>query len=143
MKQWMVISGFLLASPLFGQTTNMDTQASQIAYARVAKARQAVRISLETCTADLSGWDARDTEDDRSKAEQPNWWYQKLSTEELVRLSGEAASCPAIFRSANDKARAHSASNWRGLFDATLLYRAEAVIADHHLMNDYLLSTSR
>jgi len=114
-----------------------------MAHARIIAARNAASaVTAQQCVADLSSWEARDEADDNAKVESPSFWHQKVSTEELVRLSQESVSCSSALRHAHHKADASMMPYYGRMFDGELLSRAEAVLVEHHLMHEYLLKSS-
>jgi hypothetical protein len=102
--------------------------AEGMASAHVAAAHSAEAESPSICLADISTWEKRDAAD--QKAKKHLWWYQLLSTEELIRLDNEAARCIG---------RPDIEALYSSLFQRELLSRAEAVLRDNQLLNEYLM----
>jgi hypothetical protein len=128
---------------LHAQTTVNEKSESGLANARILAARQAATVvTAPQCSADLSSWQAKDEADDKAKVEPPAFWYQKLSTEELVRLSRESVSCGSVLRRAHHQDGASMMPFHGRMFDGELLVRAEVILVDHHLMHEYLLKSS-
>jgi hypothetical protein len=133
----------LLPACAIAQTTVNDKMESGTANARIIAARKAASgVTAQQCLAELSSWEAKDNADDKAKIESPAFWYQKLSTEELVRLSSESASCGSVSRHAHNREGASMMPFYGRMFDAELLTRAESILVDHHLMHEYLLKSS-
>jgi hypothetical protein len=125
------------------QTTQDEIMESTMAHARIIAARKAASaVTTQQCLSDLSSWEARDNADEKTKVDQPNWWYQKLSTEELVRLSSESPSCSTVLRHAHRVGDSLETYSYGKEFDMELLFRAEDVLTEHHLMHEYLLKAS-
>jgi hypothetical protein len=125
------------------QTTVNEKMESGTANARIIAARKtASAVTAQQCLADISSWDTKDNADEKANVQQPNWWYQKLSTEELVRLSSESASCNTALRHARHVGDSRVMTSYGRMFDAELLSRAEAILVEHHLMHEYLLKSS-
>src|SRR4029077_14863189 len=88
----------LLPAATMAQTTINERTESGMAAARIAAARKAASVTVQQCLADLSSWRAKDNADDKARAKASNFWYGKLSTEELVRLSRESLSFGSVLR---------------------------------------------
>ena len=133
----------LLPACTIAQTTMNEKMESGTATARITAARKAASaVTAPQCLADLSSWEAKDNADDKAKVESPAYWYQKLSTEELVRLSSESASCGSALRHAHNREDASMMPVYGRMFENELVGRAEAVLVEHHLMHEYLLKSS-
>ena len=132
----------LLPACTMAQTTVDEKIESETARNRITAARTAASVTVQQCVADLSSWEARDEADDKANIESFAYWYQKLSTEELVRLSRESLSCSSALRHAHRRADASMMPAYGRMFDGELLGRAEAVLVEHHLMHAYLLRSS-
>jgi ethanolamine ammonia-lyase small subunit len=125
------------------QTDVNEKMESGIANARIIAARKAASaVTAQQCLADISSWDAKNHTDLRANVEQPNWWYRKLSTEEIVRLASESTSCSTALRHAHQEDDSRLMNSYGRMFENELLGRAEAVLIDHHLMHEYLLKSS-
>jgi hypothetical protein len=144
-----VASCFLSLAFLFfpltvhAQATVKEKDESGLASGRIIAARRAARaVTVQQCLADLSSWEAKDEADEKAKVESPDFWYAKLSTEELVRLSAESSSCSSVLRHAHRLDNASMMPLWGRMFENELLGRAEAILAEHYLMQEYLLQSS-
>jgi len=145
MNRRLIRSAALLLLPVatMAQTTVDERMESGMAHARIIAARKAASaVTAPQCSADLSSWDAKDDADEKAKIEQPNWWCQKLSTEELVRLSSESVSCRTALRHAHHPGDSRVMCSYGSMFDKELLGRAEAILVEHHLMHEYLVKSS-
>ena len=143
-NRWVTFVAFLLL-PLaaLAQTTVEQNAESGLAHARLVAARTVAKsITAPQCLADLSSWETKDEADDKAKVEQPNLWYQKLSTEELVRLDAESIHCTGVLRHTHHKEDSAMMPYFGRSFALELIDRAEAVLAEHHLMQEYLLKSS-
>jgi hypothetical protein len=134
----------LLPSCTMAQKTVDVEMESGTGHARIIAARKAAStVTAQQCIADLSSWEARDDADkkanEKAKIESPDSWYQKLSTEELVRLSSESLFCGSVLRHAHHGVDVPLLTDYGRAFDGELLGRAEAVLVEHHLMHEYLL----
>jgi hypothetical protein len=133
---------FLLPVAISAQTTN-DKIESGTARARLLAARNAASaVTAQQCLADISSWNAKDDADEKANVKDPSWWYQKLSTEELVRLSSESTFCMGVLRHAHRVGDSRVIGSYGRMFYGELLDRAEALLAEHHLMHEYLLKSS-
>jgi len=142
--RWMVyVALLLLPACTMAQTTLKEEGESGLAHARLAAARKlASAVTAQQCLADLSSWETRDAADDSAKVESPAFWYQRLSTEELVRLSMESAACGSSLRHAHHRDSAAMMPYYGRMFDDELIGRAEAILAEHYLIHEYLLKSS-
>jgi hypothetical protein len=141
----LVLSVALLLLPvaMAAQTTTNDKMESGTANARIIAARKAASaVTVQQCLADLSSWGARDNADDKAKAGNPNFWYQKVSTEALVQLSTESLYCGPVLRRVHRRNDVPLMHDYEAMFSSELLHRAEAVLLEHHLMHEYLLKSS-
>ena len=68
--------------------------------------------------------------------------YEKLSAEELVRLSRESLSCGSVLRHAHHREDLPMTASYGLAFENELVGRAEAVLVEHYLMREYLLKSS-
>jgi hypothetical protein len=144
MKLRLVLFVALLLLPvaISPQTTINEKMDSGTAHARIIAARNAATaVTVQQCLADLSSWEARDNADDKAKVEK-QYWHQKLSTEELVRLGTESLYCAPVLRRAHRRGDVPLMHDYEALFNSELLHRAEAVLVEHHLMHEYLLKSS-
>jgi hypothetical protein len=131
----------LLASATKAQTTEVKMD-SGLASARIVAARKTIPLSAQQCLANLSVWKSNDAADEKLKVEAPAWWYQKLSTEELVRLSSQSLACGSTLQRDHQQDQSLM-RNYCLAFTTQLLFRAENVLTDNYLMNAYLLRPSR
>jgi hypothetical protein len=140
MKMILIFMGLIvtLAGPAIAQDTHSEsTQAAQ----RIRMTHMAVPTTQQ-CLVDLSSWTIRADADEKMKVEPPNWWFQKLSTEELERLSHEMLSCATLLRRAHHQGEMVMVLLYERQLDGELLSRAKGILDDHSLMNEYLLKTS-
>jgi hypothetical protein len=138
------LAAILLLLPVaaLAQTVEVKSE-SGLANARLMAARNAASgVTAQQCLADLASWDAKNQADERAKVKAPAIWYEKLSTEELVRLSSETVPCSTALRHAHYVSDSRVMIGYGRMFDNELLNRAEAVLRDHHLMHEYLLKSS-
>ena len=134
---------FFLAAATMAQTDVNEKMESGIANARIIAARKTASVvTAQQCLADISSWGAKNHADLKADVEQPNWWYRKLSTEELVRLASESTSCSTALWHARREGDSRLMNSYGRMFENELLGRAEAVLIDHHLMHEYLLRGS-
>lgn len=139
----LFVALLLLPVAALAQTTVEEKSNSGLAFARLFAARKAASVvTAQQCLADSSSWEAKDGADERAKVEAPAYWYEKLSTEELVRLSSETVSCSTALRHAHHEGDSLVMVGYGRRFDSELLSRAEAVLHDHYLMHEYLLKGS-
>lgn len=144
-NRWVILFVvlFLLPVAALAQTTVEQTMNSGLASARIFAARKAASVvTSQQCLADLTSWEAKFDADERAKVEAPAFWYEKLSSEELVRLSSETVSCSTALRHAHHVGDSPLMISYGRMFENELLNRAEAVLRDHHLMHEYLLKSS-
>ena len=132
-----------LPAGTMAQTTVDERTESGIASARIAAARKAASVTAQQCLADLSSWRAKDNADDKAKVKEPNFWYEKLSTEELVRRARESISCGSVLRHTTRRDDSPMMTGYGLAFEDELVSRAEAVLVDHHLMHEYMLKSSK
>lgn len=138
------VAWLLLPVATMAQTSLDEKLESGTANARIITARKAAStVTARQCLADLSSWEAKDRADEKAKVKQPNWWYQKLSTEELARLAQETVVCFSALRLAHRRDEALMIPSYGRMFDRDLLDRAEAVLVERHLMHEYLLKSSK
>lgn len=140
-----VLSVALLLLPvaISAQTTANEKIESGTAHARIIAARKsASAVTAQQCLADISTWDAKEDADEKANVKDPSWWYQKLPTEELVRLSSVSTFCSGVLRHARRVGGSRVMSSYGRMFYGELLGRAEALLAEHHLMHEYLLKSS-
>jgi hypothetical protein len=97
---------FLLPAATMAQTTVDERKESEMANARIMEARKVASVTAQRCLANLSSWRAKDNADDKAKVKAPSFWYEKLSTEELVRHSRDNERFPAP--------RISGARGWKG-----------------------------
>jgi hypothetical protein len=133
-----------LPTATMAQTSPGEKTESGMANAQLIAARKAASaVTARQCLADLSSWEAKDSADEKTKVKQPNWWYQKLSTEKLARLAQETVVCFSALRLAHQRDDALMMPSYGRMFDRELLDRAEAVLVERHLMHEYLLKSSK
>jgi hypothetical protein len=135
-----------LASSLAGQSLQdpqIDARMNEgMARARGIAASRNSLATTELCTADLSRWEAMDVDDKKAKADSPNYWYEKLSTEELLRQTAEIQKC-ALITPFSDHDRQLQLYMRLAEFSMTLRFRAENILIDNKLYHEYLLAFSR
>ncbi len=145
MSRRLIVYVALLSLPAttMAQATVNERMESGTANARIIAARKAASaVTAQQCLADISSWNAKDNADEKANVEQRNWWYQKLSTEKLARLSSESVSCSTVLRHARHVGDSRVMVGYGRMFDVELLGRAEALLVEHHLMHEYLLKSS-
>ncbi len=107
-----------------------------LAYARLVAAHKLPTVTHGQCFSAQSDWLERDKAD-----KQEPWWFQKVSTEELVRMASLATACgTGAIQGQNHNATSVAAFVARSnQFNYVLLIRAEAVLHNHTLIEEYLL----
>jgi hypothetical protein len=146
MNRPCMLAAILLLLPVtaLAQTTVEQISRSGLANSRLIAARKAASsVTAKQCQADLLSWQRRNEADEKANVKQPNWWVQKLSTEELVRLDSESAFCSSLLRHANRPTYAEMELLYGRMFAGELLNRAEAVLIERLLMQEYLLKGSQ
>ena len=138
----LYVALLLLPAATMAQTTTDERTESEMAAARITAARKAASFTAQQCLADLSSWRAKDNADDKAKVKVPSFWYEKLSTEELVRRSRESISCGSVLRRTQHREDSPMMTSYGLAFEDELVSRAEAVLVEHHLMHEYLLKSS-
>ena len=83
-----------------------------------------------------------DAYDDKTKADAPNFWYEKLSTEELLRLTVESGNCITIIIPFRNLIRMLQFYSHQAEFNLELRSRAQSILYDHGLYHEYLLAIS-
>jgi hypothetical protein len=140
MKMTVILVGLILALAGTAKSQEARSESSQ-AQERITMAHMATPTT-EQCLADLNAWTIRANADDKMKIQPPNWWFQKLSTEELERLTHEMTSCTTLLRRAHHQEEMVMVLLYERQLDNELLSRAKEILGDHFLMNEYLLKTS-
>ena len=146
MNRPCMLAAILLLLPVtaLAQTAADQISQSGLANSKLIAARKAASsVTAKQCQADLSNWQRRDAADDKANVKQPNLWVQKLPTEELVRLDSESASCSSLLRRANRPTYAEMDLLYGRMFAGELLNRAEAVLSERHLLQEYLSKRSQ
>jgi len=150
MKTLFAITPFILALALPASSQTQDERDKRwqeeqgqrfeeaMAGDRITAARKLVPVTTKQCQADLASWLTRDEEDNRKKIDADNYWFQNVSSEELVRMTSEALSCKSrkVSRLPRDRA---AFTNFQVSFLFELLSRAEAILRRHHFMKEYSL----
>lgn len=113
-----------------------------MARARVLAAEKSSPVTAQQCMADVSRWEAMDASDDKTKADAPNFWYEKLSTEELLRLTVESRNCITIIIPFRNLIRMLQFYSHQEEFNLELRSRAQSILNDHGLYHEYLLAIS-
>jgi hypothetical protein len=140
MKFTMLAVVMLLSASIFGQDSIENRVAEATAGDRLTAAERYPIITSQQCVADLASWESRNQTDVAVKVTEPNYWYEKLSTEELAKLSKEAFSCQTI--STEYSVTFSKMSVWSDYFQEQVYLRAEAVLRSHGLIHELLLETS-
>jgi uncharacterized protein YcfL len=140
MKFMMLAVLMLLAASVFGQDPSESQLNEGMASARLIAAERMQPVTSKQCVADMAGWEARNESDTKANVQAPDYWYEKFSTEELMRLSRESVACSGHM--ANGLQRAKFLS-YDGQFLSELYGRAEAILRNHGLIHELLLETSR
>ncbi len=111
-------------------------QREGMASARMAVMHTLPAVTRPQCSALLVDWGQTDQGD---HANSPAW-FMRLSTEELTRLFGLAFACEEEGEQRDKTYRNISRFALYALqFQAQLLFRAETVLRDHALCEEYLL----
>ncbi len=109
-----------------------------LAYARLIAAHTLPTVTHGQCFSAQGDWLERD------KADRPGgpYWFQKVSTEELARMASLSTACATegIEGHANPNATSVAGFVARSReFQNMLIIRAEAVLHNHSLIEEYLL----
>jgi hypothetical protein len=139
----LYVALLLLPAATMSQTTVDERMESEMANARIIAAGKAASVTAQKCLANLSSWRAKDNADDKAKAKVPHFWYERLSTEQLVRLSRESISCGSVLRHTQQREDSPMMTSYGLAFEDELVSRAEAVLVEHYLMHEYLLKSSK
>lgn len=133
-KCLLLALAFLAVGPLSAQ----QSLNGSLAYARLIAAHKLPTVIHGQCSSAHGDWLERDKADKQGGP----YWFQKVSTEELARMASLSTAC------ATEGIEGHAASNATAVsafvarsseFREVLLDRAETVLHDHALINDYLL----
>jgi hypothetical protein len=134
-KHFVLPLSFLAVCPLPAQ--DIEERAREgLASARLAAAHKAPQVTPAQCSVLLADWQ------EKSKSERSDSaWNMPLSTEELIRLLGFALACQkeGFERSRAPSAHTRAFSLYAVQFQTYLLFRAENVLRDHRLVQEYLL----
>jgi hypothetical protein len=111
----------------------------KLAYARLVAAEKLPTVTHAQCFSAQGDWLERDKTDKESP-----YWYEKVSTEELVRIASLSTACAneAIQGQNPNATGATSIAAFVARsrqFDHVLLDRAESVLHNHSLIEEYLL----
>jgi hypothetical protein len=108
-----------------------------LAYARLIAAHKLPTVTHGQCVSAQGDW----LERDKADKENGPYWYQKVSTEELIRMASLSTACGTeAIQGQNPNATSVAAFVARSRqFDYVLLTRAEAVLHNHALIEEYLL----
>jgi hypothetical protein len=107
-----------------------------LAYARLIAAHTLPTVTQAQCFNAATDWLERDKADKKEP-----WWFQRLSTEELTRMASLSNAC-ATEAIGHARPNATSVGAFIGRtsqFQNILLHRAETVLHDHSLIQEYLL----
>jgi len=109
-----------------------------LAYARLIAAHKLPTVTHGQCLSAEADW----LERDKADKEGGPYWFQKLSTEELARTASLSSACGTevgeIHTAASDNAVGRFVAR-SAQFQWELLHRAETVLHDHKLIEEYLL----
>lgn len=86
MKFTMLAAFMLLSASVFGQDSIESRIAEATAGDRLTVAERFPIVTSKQCVAALASWESREQTDVTTKVKEPDYWYEKLSTEELARL---------------------------------------------------------
>jgi hypothetical protein len=134
-----VLLGLTLIIPVMAQNPSSEALAQK----RVLRAGEPPSFTINQCLADLSSWNAKDDTDNKAKVEHPNYWYEKLSTEELIRLATECFVCFGTFQRALRRDDVVFVMLHERLFNIELRWRATNVLRDHGLFHEWLLKGAK
>jgi hypothetical protein len=131
----LVVSALITSSRARQQSPPFN---ESLAYTRLIAAHKLPTVTHAQCFSAQGDWLERD------KADKPDgpYWFQKISTEELARMASLSSSCAteAIDRQAIPNATSVGAFVARtSQFQNVLLNRAETVLHNHSLVEEYLL----
>lgn len=144
MRSTVLAALLLLSASVSGQDSStlgpqLESRMNEhMASARLIAAERRPSVTSKQCTADMASWDDRDDADDKAKVQAPNYWFEKLSTEELMRLSRESTACSAHYSGPQST----KFLNYSGVLEIELFNRAEAILRNHGLIHELLLETS-
>jgi hypothetical protein len=135
-KRCALLVALLAISPIHAQDIETK-QREGLAYSRLGAAKQTPAVTHAQCSAMLTEWQQRD-KGDRSNS---TFWFERLSTEELTRLSRMALACEQEdyqrYRHREDYGEALRFAMYALQFHSQLLFRAETVLHDHALIEEY------
>lgn len=108
-----------------------------LAYARLIAAHKLPTVTHGQCFSAQGDWLERDKTDKQNGP----YWFQQVSTEELIRMASLSTACATEGgQGENPNATSIAAFVARSRqFDYVLLTRAEAVLHNHALIEEYLL----
>jgi hypothetical protein len=126
----LVLPLTLLAIPSV-QGQDIEKRAREgLAYSRLVAAHQLPTVTHGQCVSAQGDWLERDKADKKEP-----WWFQRLSTEELARMASLSAACGTHEGAASIGIFALRNAQFQNI----LLNRAETVLHDHALIEEYLL----
>jgi len=134
-KHLVLPLAILAISPVRAQDIEKK-QHEGMASARMAAMHGLPAVTRVQCSALLADWGQRDK---GNHADSPAW-FMRLSTEEVARLFGLAFACEEEGERRDKYYRNVGTFALYALqFQAQLLFRAETVLRDHALCEEYLL----
>jgi hypothetical protein len=124
-----------LVSFPFAQGQDIEKRMREgLAYSRLVAALRMPTVTPDQCSALLFDWQQKDK---RDRQDSPSWMAH-LSTEELHHLRASAVACESLQMS-HSHSRVALFALYGSRFCAELLSRAESVLHDHALTEDFLL----
>lgn len=108
-----------------------------LAYARLVAASKQPTVTAAQCYSAQGDWQERDKAD----KEGGPYWYQRVSTEELARMASLSNAC-ATEAVGHERPNATSVGAFvarTSQFHYVMLNRAETVLHNHALVEEYLL----
>jgi hypothetical protein len=122
---------------VFGQDSVESRVTEWKARGRALLAERVPSVTAKQCLSDITSWAARDDADTKAKVNSPDYWYEKLSTEEVMRLAAESLSCWRII----DRNGHATLVGYELRFNVELWARAKAILIRHDLLHELLLES--
>lgn len=129
-----IIAVLCIAAAHGQQQAQLD---ESLAYARLVAASKLPTVTAAQCYSAQGDWQERDKAD----KEGGPYWYQRISTEELARMASLSNAC-ATEAVGHERPNATSVGAFvarTSQFHYVMLNRAETVLHNHALIEEYLL----
>ena len=137
MKLTICLFALLAALCLAAAQAQQASPNESLAYARLIAAHTLPTVTHGQCITAQGDW----TERDKADKKEP-WWFQRISTEELARMASLSTACATEVGKIHTAASANNAGMFMsrsGQFHWEMLRRAETILHDHALIQNYLL----